>query len=61
MQPHLRQVMGHFKAKLVEEPEVAIGFSGEVFNENGDLVDPQAIELVQTAVHKLIAQVPINS
>jgi chromate reductase len=61
MQPHLKQVMGHFKAQLVEEPEVAIGFSGEVFNQNGDLIDSQATELVQTAVHKLISQIPIKS
>ncbi|MBM3691468.1 MAG: NAD(P)H-dependent oxidoreductase [Actinobacteria bacterium] len=55
MQPHLRQVMGHFKAKLIDEPEVAIGNSAQVFNKDGDLIDPNASKLVSQAVSNLIA------
>lgn len=55
MQPHLRQVMGHFKANLIDDPEVAIGNSTEIFNADGDLVDPIAKDLVATAVSKLLA------
>lgn len=57
MQPHLRQVMGHFKSQLIDEPEVAIGNSKEVFDGNGDLIDPAAKALVTTAMGKLIAAI----
>jgi chromate reductase len=57
MQPHLRQVMGHFKSKLIDEPEVAIGNSAQVFNQDGDLIDPEAQRIVRTAVANLIAAI----
>lgn len=57
MQPHLRQVMGHFKSALIDEPEVVIGRSSEVFSETGDLIDPAARELVTTAMSKLVAAI----
>lgn len=55
MQPHLRQVMGHFKAALIDEPEVAIGNSAAVFDGNGDLIDAGARQLVSEAMSKLVA------
>ena len=58
MQPHLRQVMGHFKAQLVDDPEVAIGNSDQIFNSDGDLIDAAASQLVKSAVAKLISQIP---
>lgn len=58
MQPHLRQVMGHFKAQLVDDPEVTIGNSDQIFNSDGDLIDAAASQLVKSAVAKLISQIP---
>jgi chromate reductase len=57
MQPHLRQVMGHFKAALIDEPEVAIGNSGSVFDSNGDLIDQAACQVVEQAMSKLVAAI----
>ena len=61
MQPHLRQVMGHFKAQLIDDPEVAIGYSDQIFNSAGDLVDAAANQLVKSAVAKLITQISAES
>ena len=57
MQPHLRQVMGHFKSNLINEPEVAIGNSGSIFDQNGDLIDQDAKNLVEAAMSKLVAAI----
>ena len=57
MQPHLRQVMGHFKAALIDEPDDANGNSGSVFDSKGDLIDQPARQVVEQAMSKLVAAI----
>jgi chromate reductase len=47
MQHHLRQTLVFLNARVMARPELALGKAGQVFNADGDLIDPAARELVR--------------
>lgn len=48
MQPHLKQVLGAMGAHVFPRPDVAIGSSGQRFDEDGRLTDNTTREMVRT-------------
>ena len=56
-QYHLRQVLGHMDARVINRPEVFISFANKKFDEQGHINDEMAIGLIRQLLEKLVGEV----
>lgn len=53
-QYHLRQVLVHFDAQVLNKPEIMIASAATAFNEDGSFANEKTAELVQKQLAKLV-------
>jgi chromate reductase, NAD(P)H dehydrogenase (quinone) len=56
-QQHLRQILEHLRADIVDKPEVYVANGWEKFDSNGNLTDEQTRQQIRTLLETLVQEV----